>query len=119
MNGKDLGIWGERVAAEYFQRTGWRILECNFRAGRQEIDLIVRRGRTLAFVEVKTRRDERFGHPFSAIVEQKRQAIQNVAQAWIARFGERGLRYRFDVISIIRRGMSGFRMQHLEDAWGL
>lgn len=119
MNRQALGHWGEQVAAAHLERLGWTIVDRNFRAGRHEVDLVARRGEVVAFVEVKTRSGERFGHPLTSIIEKKRRSIERVAEAWVARFGDRGVRCRFDVISIVGRGLNGFRMQHFEDAWGL
>ena len=119
MNSRMLGAWGEDLAANHLERAGWTILHRNFRTGRNEIDLIARRGRTLAFVEVKTRRGEGLGHPLHALIESKRRAIRRVAEDWIERFGRRGLEYRFDAISVVCREVGGVRLQHVENAWGI
>jgi putative endonuclease len=113
------GRWGEQLAADHLQRAGWTIVARNFRSGHQEIDLIARRRRVLAFVEVKTRRSERYDHPFFAISERKRRAVEDAAKAWIARFGEPDMEYRFDAIAIIGTAERGYRLEHAEDAWGL
>ncbi len=119
MNTHWLGAWGEDLAARHLERAGWTILDRNFRMGRNEIDLVARRNEVLAFVEVKTRRGEAFGHPLCAVVESKRQAIRRVAEAWIDRFGTRDFEYRFDAIAIVRRDAGGVRLQHVENAWGV
>lgn len=50
-----LGQEGERLAAEYLAKIGYRIIERNYRYHRNEIDIIARDHRTLCFIEVKTR----------------------------------------------------------------
>lgn len=119
MNTRWLGAWGEDLAARHLERTGWTIIHRNFRRGRNEIDLVARRNGVLAFVEVKTRRGEEFGHPLCAVIESKRRAIRRVAEAWIERFGKHDLEYRFDAISIVRGDVGGVRLQHVENAWGV
>ena len=56
-----LGAKGEDRAAQWYEDNGYEILERNWRRREGEIDLIVRRGRTVAFCEVKTRTSDRFG----------------------------------------------------------
>ena len=56
-----LGAIGEALAADRLERAGYRILDRNVRCGGVELDLVVARGRVLAFVEVKTRRSRALG----------------------------------------------------------
>lgn len=119
MSTRELGAAGEQKAAEHLVRSGWTILERNYRAAGKEVDLIARRGRVLAFIEVKSRRGHRFGHPLASVVATKRQAIRSVAEAWIARFGAVDLQYRFDAIAVIWRRNGSCWLQHVENAWGI
>lgn len=119
-----LGREGEAIAARHLEDAGWTVLERNYRAGRNEVDLIVRRGRTVAFVEVKSRRGTGFGHPLEAITERKRGEIAKVARAWLrARGGLRGLSLRFDAVAVQfgdRRDASRApSIDHVADAWRL
>ena len=119
-----LGREGEAVAARYLEDAGWRVLERNYRAGRNEVDLIVVRGRTVAFVEVKSRRGMDFGHPLEAITAHKRGEIAKVARAWVrARGGLRGLVLRFDAVAVsferTRGDTEAPRIEHVADAWRL
>lgn len=113
----DFGRRCEALAAAELSRRGWRILARNFRHGHKEVDLIVRRGRTVAFVEVKGRSGPRFGHPLEAIGTGKRREVESAARGWIARNGEPGERYRFDAVAVIRDGRADSRVEHHEDAW--
>jgi len=95
-----LGEEGERVASRFLEARGYRILERNYRTRRGEIDLIAEDGRILVFVEVKVRRDDRFGGPAAAITRAKQARIARLAQQYLAwrRVGDRTC--RFDVVLI-------------------
>jgi putative endonuclease len=112
-----LGIDGEALAARHLQDAGWRVLARNYRFGHKEIDLIARRGRTVAFIEVKTRARLRWGHPLLAVDGHKRAEIERVASVWLERHGRRGDECRFDAIAIYRSDDDVLRIEHVEDAW--
>jgi putative endonuclease len=114
---KSLGDRGEEMAVQFLLRTGWHVLDRNFRMGRKEIDVIARRGEVVAFVEVKTRSGLGYGHPLEAITWKKRREIQQVAAAWIERKGRQGDIYRFDAVSVQVRGGGPPLIEHIEDAW--
>jgi len=94
-----LGAEGEARAARYLAERGYRIVDRNVRAGGVELDLVVRKGRTIAFVEVKTRRTRRFGAPEEAVDAAKRRRLIRGAQAWLREHGAGAVRARFDVIA--------------------
>lgn len=111
------GLKGEILAIEYLERHGWRILGHRYRMARLEIDVIALRGQIVAFVEVKSRWSDAFGHPFEAVTWTKKREIVRVAKAWVDRSGREEYRYRFDVIGIqFRRGLSP-KIEHLPDAF--
>lgn len=114
---RDLGIRGEQLAARYLEETGWTVLHRNYRMGRKELDLVVRRGEIVAFVEVKTRAGAAYGHPLEAITWKKRREIQQVAAAWVDRFGQESDVYRFDAVAVEVDGQAPARIEHVEDAW--
>ena len=93
-----LGAQGEARAAEFLEGEGYRIMARNVRAGGVEIDLIVRRGIWWAFVEVKTRRSQRYGRPEEAVDERKQARLVRGAGAWLADHPSRSRR-RFDSTS--------------------
>jgi putative endonuclease len=76
---------GERRALWHYRLRGYRILGTNVRAGRNELDLIVRRGRHLTFVEVKQRRGGGFGGAVGAVDAEKRRRVRRAAQVWLSR----------------------------------
>jgi putative endonuclease len=96
-----LGILGESLAERWISQRGWIVLARRFEVGHRDIDLIVRRGETVAFIEVKTRRRLGFGGPIGAVSAQKRRHLSHAAAIWIDRYGERGWEYRFDVIGVL------------------
>ncbi|HUF13681.1 MAG TPA: YraN family protein [Longimicrobiales bacterium] len=112
-----LGVRGEDHAARHLEAAGWRIVARNFRFGHREIDLIARRGRLVAFVEVKTRARLRWGHPLVAIDRRKRGEIERVARFWLERHGRRGDAFRFDAIAVYHTADGALRVEHVEDAW--
>lgn len=115
----DLGRKGEEIAEAMLRRKGWSVVARNFRLGHKEIDLVVRNGNLVAFVEVKTRAGLGFGHPLEAITRAKRREISRVAAAWIAKNGRPGEVYRFDAVAITWHGRGRPEVRHVEDAWRL
>ncbi len=111
------GLYGEQVAIRYLSFAGWAITDHRFRMGRLEIDVVARRKRTVAFVEVKTRWGSAFGRPIEAVTWSKRRDIARVAQAWIDRHGREDYTYRFDVIGVTLSGTGPHRIRHVEDAF--
>jgi len=113
-------LWGEELAARRLESAGWSIVDRNVRWGRREIDLVARRGPTLAFVEVKARAGGGFGPPEEAVTWKKRREIETVARYFLARWKvlELDLDVRFDVVAIVtddERRIVSYR--HIEDAW--
>lgn len=112
-----LGVWGEQVALAYLAEQGWTVEAHRFRLGRHDIDLIVRRGDVVAFVEVKTRRTAGFGHGIEAVGRRKQRVLTRVAACWQLRHGQPADRYRFDVIGIQHQGLGRYTVEHVEAAW--
>jgi len=110
------GELGERIAARWLEAHGWRVLERRFRSGRRDIDLVVERDGTVAFVEVKARHGEEFGDPVEAVHWRKRRDLARSAAAWMEQRGPPAASYRFDVVGILVAG-SRVRVRHLENAF--
>jgi putative endonuclease len=95
------GWTAERRAIRWYRLRGWRILGTNVWAGGNELDLIVRRGGTLRFVEVKEKRGPRFGDPLEMVTAEKQRRLRRAAGAWLAARPELGrLAIGFDVIAV-------------------
>ncbi len=95
-----LGLLGERIAAKWLCARGWRVLDHRFQNGHRDLDLVVQRGKTVAFVEVKTRSDLCFGGPVSAVDFYKLQQLRRSALIWMARRARAGIEYRIDVVAV-------------------
>jgi len=97
---------------------GWTIVNRRFRSGHRDIDLVVQRGNTVAFVEVKTRRDDEYGDPVTAVDHRKQRELTRSALVWISRYGRADVEYRFDVIGIlIDQQARVARVKHIENAF--
>ncbi len=113
MNRRSLGTCWEEQAAELLRREGCEILERNYRSKRGEIDLIVRDGRYLVFVEVKYRRDTASGFPEEAVTQQKQWRIIRAAQEYmLKKHLPETTPCRFDVVAVCQG-----RMRHIRNAF--
>ncbi len=112
-----LGVKGEKIALEFLERRGWRLLHHRFRMGRLEIDLVAEKGGVVVFVEVKTRFGDRFGSPLEAVTWAKRREISRVAHAWIDRHGRDHYGYRMDVVGVTIRPTGPPFVEHVQDAF--
>jgi len=106
------GLAGEQQAIQYLLSRGWHIVAHRFRVGHTEIDLIVRRGSLVAFVEVKARRGDAFGSPLEAVTGAKRRELVKAARVWVDRYGRPPDVYRFDCIAL-----TDGKLEHLADAF--
>ena len=97
----------------WYRLRGWRILGGNVWAGGNELDLIVRRGRELRFVEVKEKTGAGFGDPLEMVTAEKQQRVRNAAAVWLAAHNELAqLRLGFDVVAV-----RGRQIERVEDAF--
>ncbi len=96
-----LGSRGESLAEKKLKRSGYKIVERNFRCAIGEVDLVARDGETLVFVEVKTRTKADFTSPQDAVDWKKRRKLAQVCQHYLMRRGLQDVRCRFDVVAIL------------------
>jgi putative endonuclease len=116
---KSLGRLGEQLAAEHFERLGWRIVERNYQTRLGELDLVAVDAYTLVFAEIKTCRLGR-GQPWDNLHGRKRTQVRRIAGLWFSE--RRGApffeRVRFDAIGVLIDDDDGLvRLDHLEDAF--
>jgi putative endonuclease len=96
-----LGQRGEDAAARHLNWLGYHILARHCRSRLGELDLVAVDGRTVVFVEVKTRRSTDAGHPTEAIDADKQRRLTRAAVAYLKSEGLLNYAARFDVVAII------------------
>jgi putative endonuclease len=120
-----LGHRGEELAARHLEQAGWRIVARNYRVREGEIDLIVARGRVLAFCEVKTLVD-RGGpargpaNPIESVGHRKQTQVRRMARTWLAaqEGGVGAAELRLDVIGVVLSPAGELiRLEHIEGAF--
>jgi len=97
---RDLGDFGERVAAAHLEANGYHIRERNFRVAEGEIDIIAERDGTLVFVEVRTRRGGSRGTAAESVTARKAAHLLAVAQAYAQERPDCPPDQRIDVIAL-------------------
>lgn len=112
-----LGLEGECVAIAFLTSCGWSVEAHRFRLGRHDIDLVIRKGPVVAFVEVKTRRSMTCGTGLEAVNRRKQRDIARVASVWVLRHGRPGDEYRFDLVAVQESGATAPVVEHVADAW--
>ena len=98
-NARLLGQWGEEQVAERLRRDGWTIVARNFRCRMGELDLVAESKTFLAFVEVKLRKNDRFGSACEAVTPSKQRKLRAAAQYYLMSHPTR-LQPRFDVAEV-------------------
>ena len=91
----------EDLAAAYLRKRGYKILHRNLRLDRFEVDIIVQKGDTVAFVEVRSRENDAVAAPEESVNYTKRQHLRAAARRYIARYGQQNVYYRFDVMGVV------------------
>ena len=106
---------GEQVAVDYLRQNGFMIVECNYRIGRSEIDIIASRYDELHFVEVKTRKFGTMIAPEEAINKQKMRAMRRAESAYMAQC-HCNLEPCFSLVAIEMIGDRVESLRFIEDA---
>ncbi len=95
-----LGLRGEQAAARYLRRLGYVIVARGHRDNIGEIDLVAVDGRTIVFIEVKTRTSHDAGHPADAVDEAKQQRLTRLALSYMKRHDLLECSARFDIVAV-------------------
>ncbi|MBN1124968.1 MAG: YraN family protein [Sedimentisphaerales bacterium] len=115
---KRLGRWGERQALRRLRRKGYTVIARNWRCEAGEVDLVMADPNgTVAFVEVKTRRDEIWAAAQDAVGYAKRKHISSVARYFVQRYGIKDRPLRFDIVAVILTEKDPVEIRHYENAF--
>ncbi|MEO8216442.1 MAG: YraN family protein [Acidobacteriota bacterium] len=102
---RELGLAGERRAGWHYRWRGYSILDRNVRFGHSgELDLVVRRGKTVAFVEVKARQTVGRGRPDEAVDAKKQLQLIRLADRYVRAHRLESSLIRFDVLALYWTG---------------
>jgi putative endonuclease len=102
----ETGRAGEAAAERVYASNGYRVLARNWRCRLGELDLVLRRGETLVFCEVKSRRGTAHGGGWQAVTGRKRAKLRALAQVFLLSTGVQATDVRFDVASVAVRSTS-------------
>jgi putative endonuclease len=97
---QSLGRVGEQLARRALESRGMMIVQANYRCVAGEMDLIARVADEWVFVEVKTRRGNRFGSPEEAITRRKQNRLAKVAQSFLLEHALADAAWRIDVVAV-------------------
>jgi putative endonuclease len=116
---KELGELGESIAVSFLQGLGMRIVERNFSCVCGELDIVAKDGKTVVFVEVKCRKDKRYGPPQLAVTPFKQRQISKAALVWLTKKRLNDVEARFDVVAILLRDHNLPEIEHIRNAFEL
>jgi putative endonuclease len=115
---KSLGQRGEDAAATFLRKLGYIIVARGHRDRIGEIDLVAVDGRTVVFIEVKTRTSQDAGHPADAVDEDKQRQLTRLALAYMKRHDLLECSARFDVVAITwPDARSKPKIEHFQNAF--
>ncbi len=99
-NSATIGRRGEKEAEGFLKAKGFRVLARNWRAGKDEIDLVCRDGPALVFVETRTRKSGALVSGYESIGRRKRDALKRVCRAYLSKLNPRPKAFRLDVVEV-------------------
>jgi putative endonuclease len=114
------GSAGEKAARDFLQERGLKFLCGNFRSRRGEIDLIMREGQCLVFIEVKTRSPGGWVRPSRAVSSGQKKRISLAAMDYLKEIGQPAIKIRFDIVEVLWGGGDApLEIRQLENAFNL
>jgi len=119
MKRRDVGVLGEKIAANYLKKQGYRVHETNFRCREGEIDIIAEKDDCLVFVEVRSRTSNSFGSPAESITPAKVERLIVLGQIYIESHTNLPSSSRIDVVTVeLTAGNKVSRIETIENATG-
>ncbi|HEY5975829.1 MAG TPA: YraN family protein [Geobacteraceae bacterium] len=119
VSNKTLGERGEELAVAFLIVRGYAVLARNYRCKGGEVDIVAREGKTLVFVEVKTRRTLEYGPPQLAVTSFKQRQVSKAALTWLAERHQESAPARFDVIAVLLLAAEQPRVEQIKNAFEL
>lgn len=113
---KKLGSRGEDLACRFLQQHGYRIMRRNYYTRYGELDIICEKNQDIIFVEVKTRRSDRYGSAEEAVTYIKQQRLRKTAWLFLQQYDKPFKGIQFDVIAV-HIADSGMEINHIENAF--
>ena len=113
----ELALRGEQLAESYLRKRGLKTVARRFNTPVGELDLVMREGRTLVFVEVKTRRHRVFADPQDALAPTKWRRLTRAARWFIRQRGWETRACRFDVVGVVAGPQGAPEIEHFRDAY--
>lgn len=113
------GVLGEREAKKHLKRLGMKFLTANFRTDRGEIDLVMRDGDCLVFVEVKTRSSEDWERPAAAVDKERRQRLTRAGLDYLRLLRNPPVKVRFDIVEVLLRNGEVGEIRHLPNSFAM
>jgi putative endonuclease len=115
-----LGARGEKLAARFLRRNGYKVLYRDFKPARGgQIDLVCRDGDTLVFVEVKSRRSEERQRPVDSLHADQKRRISRGALTWLRMLDNPDIPFRFDVVEVILAEAEKPKLELIQNAFQL
>lgn len=112
-----IGQWGEDLALCFLKKRGYELVERNVKTSYKELDLVMRQGGSLVFVEVKTRLGDRLGTAVEALTDRKLANLRQAALFYLGRSRQpRAAAIRFDFVAIdVDRAAGRAKVRHFRD----
>lgn len=107
--------WAEALARTHLEARGFAFLDANVVLPGGELDLVMRHGRTIVFIEVRQRRSARYGSAAESLTAAKRARLRRTARSWaVRRYGAADRPMRIDAV-LVQGGPDRPRIEHLQD----